>query len=105
MPIPPTDMAVTQTPAPGGLAYLRISKTRALPSQAVREAGIASVAVVLKHAYIFGEHEEAVGALARELGFTQVTRHRHPWLRQSISCIQTQPCLAASVRVRRKALC
>ena len=31
-----------------------------------------SVAVVLKHAYIFGEHEEAVGELARELGFTQV---------------------------------
>jgi len=40
--------------------------------QAVRDAGIASVAVVLKHAYIFGKHEEAVGALARELGFTQV---------------------------------
>ena len=30
------------------------------------------MAVVLKHAYIFGEHEEAVGALAQELGFTQV---------------------------------
>ena len=43
--------------------------------QTVRDAGIVSVAIVLKHAYIFGEHEEAVGELARELGFTQV------WLR------------------------
>ena len=43
--------------------------------QAVRDTGIVSVAVVLKHAYIFGEHEEAVGELARKLGFTQV------WLR------------------------
>ena len=42
--------------------------------QAVRDVGIASVAVVLKHAYIFGVHEEAVGDLARELGFTQVTQ-------------------------------
>ena len=41
--------------------------------QAVRAAGISSVAVVLKHAYIFGEHEMAVGRLAEELGFTQIS--------------------------------
>ena len=41
--------------------------------QAVRDAGISSVAVVLKHAYIFGEHEEAVGKLAQELGFKQIS--------------------------------
>lgn len=40
---------------------------------AVRAAGIASVAVVLKHSAIFPEHERIVGELAREMGFTQVS--------------------------------
>ena len=35
-------------------------------------AGIVSVAVVLKHAAIFPEHEQQVGRLAREMGFQQV---------------------------------
>lgn len=39
----------------------------------VRESGIASLAVVLKHSAIFPDHERAVGELARELGFTQVS--------------------------------
>lgn len=39
---------------------------------AVRAAGISSVAVVLKHAAIFPDHEVAVGKLARAMGFTQV---------------------------------
>lgn len=34
--------------------------------------GIKSLAVVFKHAAIFPEHEEAVGKVARELGFEQV---------------------------------
>ncbi|MGE5475955.1 MAG: hydantoinase/oxoprolinase family protein, partial [Bacteroidales bacterium] len=37
------------------------------------EAGIRSVAVVLLHAYRFPEHELAIGKLAREIGFTQVS--------------------------------
>lgn len=37
------------------------------------EAGIRSVAVVLLHAYRFPEHERAIGKLAREIGFTQVS--------------------------------
>lgn len=37
------------------------------------EAGIRSVAVVLLHAYRFPEHELAVGKLAREIGFTQIS--------------------------------
>ena len=35
-------------------------------------AGIVSVAVVLKHAAIFPEHEQQVGRLARDMGFQQV---------------------------------
>jgi 5-oxoprolinase (ATP-hydrolysing) len=38
----------------------------------VRAAGIASLAVVLKHAAIFPDHELAVGELAKELGFSHV---------------------------------
>jgi 5-oxoprolinase (ATP-hydrolysing) len=35
--------------------------------------GIRSLAVVFAHAYAWPAHEEAVGALAREMGFTQVS--------------------------------
>jgi 5-oxoprolinase (ATP-hydrolysing) len=38
-----------------------------------RADGIAAVAVVLMHAYRFGDHEKRVAALARELGFAQVS--------------------------------
>ena len=40
---------------------------------AVLSTGIKSIAVVLKHAAIFPDHEEAVGVLARQLGFTQIS--------------------------------
>jgi|AGTN01.3.fsa_nt_gi N-methylhydantoinase B/acetone carboxylase, alpha subunit len=40
---------------------------------AVYESGIRSVAVVLLHGYRFPEHERAVGKLARDIGFTQVS--------------------------------
>src|SRR5438105_3523021 len=36
-------------------------------------AGIKAVAIVLLHAYRYPEHERCVAALARELGFTQVS--------------------------------
>lgn len=39
-------------------------------------AGIVSVAVVLKHAAIFPQHEQQVGQLAREMGFQQVRPSR-----------------------------
>jgi 5-oxoprolinase (ATP-hydrolysing) len=39
----------------------------------VLDAGISSVAVVLKHAAVFPDHEEAVGSVAAEMGFTQVS--------------------------------
>ena len=42
--------------------------------QGVLQSGIRSLAVVLKHAAIFPDHEQAVGCLAREMGFTQVWR-------------------------------
>ena len=41
--------------------------------QALRAAGFKSLAVVLKHAAIFPDNEKAVGQVARELGFTQVS--------------------------------
>ncbi|CAA7624232.1 hydantoinase B/oxoprolinase family protein [Magnetospirillum sp. UT-4] len=37
------------------------------------DAGIRAVAVVLLHGYRFPEHERALGRLAREVGFTQIT--------------------------------
>ncbi|VFQ46634.1 hydantoinase b/oxoprolinase [Desulfoluna butyratoxydans] len=40
---------------------------------AVRGRGIESLAVVLLHAYAWPDHEERIGAIARELGFSQVS--------------------------------
>ena len=40
--------------------------------QALHAEGFRSLAVVLKHAAIFPGNEQAVGQVARELGFTQV---------------------------------
>jgi 5-oxoprolinase (ATP-hydrolysing) len=40
---------------------------------AARARGLKAVAVVLMHAYRFPRHEREVGAIARELGFTQVS--------------------------------
>lgn len=44
--------------------------------QAVLDAGISSIAVVLKHAAIYPKHEQLVGELAQQMGFKQVTRPR-----------------------------
>eukprot|EP00775_Hariotina_reticulata_P006718 gene6718-6939_t len=41
--------------------------------QAVLDAGISSIAVVLKHAAIYPDHERLVGQLATEMGFKQVS--------------------------------
>jgi 5-oxoprolinase (ATP-hydrolysing) len=41
--------------------------------QAVLDQGIRSLAVVFMHAYAWPDHELAVGRLAREMGFTQVS--------------------------------
>ncbi|XP_072524072.1 5-oxoprolinase [Salminus brasiliensis] len=41
--------------------------------KAVLSRGITSLAVLLLHSYIWPAHEKAVGALARRLGFTQVS--------------------------------
>ena len=40
--------------------------------QRVLDSGIRSIAVVLKHAAIFPDHEQAVGRIAQDLGFEQV---------------------------------
>ena len=40
---------------------------------AVRASGISSVAVVLMHAYTFPDHERQVLAIAKALGFTQIS--------------------------------
>ncbi len=41
--------------------------------EAARAAGVEAVAIVLVHGYRFPQHERALGALARELGFSQVS--------------------------------
>lgn len=57
------------------LVVRRVPDLEALERElrAVRESGISSLAVVLKHAAIFPDHERAVGELAKRLGFTQVS--------------------------------
>ena len=40
---------------------------------AIRGRGIAAVAVVLKHAAVYPAHEQLVGRIARDMGFTQVS--------------------------------
>jgi 5-oxoprolinase (ATP-hydrolysing) len=44
-----------------------------LELQCARDDGIGAVAVVFMHAYRYSEHERRVAALARELGFAQVS--------------------------------
>jgi len=41
--------------------------------QEIRDRGIRSLAVVFMHAYAWPEHELAVGRLAREMGFSQIS--------------------------------
>lgn len=41
--------------------------------QGLRDQGYKSLAICFMHAYIFPDHEEAVAALARQVGFTYVT--------------------------------
>lgn len=52
---------------PPDLAAARAALQRAF------DAGTRSVAVLLKHAAVFPDHELAVGALCREIGFAQVS--------------------------------
>ena len=41
--------------------------------QGVLEKGITSLAVCLKHSFLFPEHEQQVGQLATTMGFTQIS--------------------------------
>jgi 5-oxoprolinase (ATP-hydrolysing) len=41
--------------------------------QAIRQQGISSIAIVFMHGYRYPHHEQQVAALARELGFTQIS--------------------------------
>ncbi len=57
---------------------------------AARAAGIESCAIVFMHAYRYVEHEQAIAALARELGYTQVsTSHEVSPLMKFVSRGQT----------------
>jgi len=57
-------LLVTRRPDPGRVRELL---------RGVLGRGIKSLAVVLKHSYMFPDHEEMVGAIAAELGFEQVS--------------------------------
>ena len=41
--------------------------------QSLRKRGISSLACVLMHSYLHSEHEEMVGKIAKEVGFTHVS--------------------------------
>ena len=41
--------------------------------QGLLASGIKSIAIVFKHAAIFPDHEKAVGKVAKELGFQQIS--------------------------------
>ncbi|WP_321492934.1 hydantoinase B/oxoprolinase family protein [uncultured Desulfobacter sp.] len=57
------------------LAVIRPLDMEAIQSdlKAVYDQGIRSLAVVLMHAYAWPEHELAIGRLAHEIGFTQIS--------------------------------
>jgi 5-oxoprolinase (ATP-hydrolysing) len=57
------------------LAVIRPLDLNALRSdlEAVHDRGIRSLAVVLMHAYAWPGHEQIIGRIAREIGFTQVS--------------------------------
>ena len=57
------------------LAVIRPLDISAIKSdlQAVYDRGIRSIAVVLMHAYAWPEHEQTIGRLAQEIGFTQIS--------------------------------
>jgi hypothetical protein len=46
--------------------------------QSVLASGITSIAVVLKHSALWSDHEQAVGVIAREMGFKQVRGSNMP---------------------------
>jgi 5-oxoprolinase (ATP-hydrolysing) len=57
------------------LAVIRSLDVEAIRSdlEAIYDRGIRSLAVVLMHAYAWPDHEEIIGRMAREIGFTQVS--------------------------------
>ena len=57
------------------LAVIRPLDTAAIKSdlKAVYDRGIRSLAVVLMHAYAWPDHEQTIGRLAQEIGFTQIS--------------------------------
>jgi 5-oxoprolinase (ATP-hydrolysing) len=48
-------------------------KTARTALQAVFDAGIRALAIVLMHGYRYPDHERRLGAIAREIGFTQIS--------------------------------
>src|SRR5438132_654878 len=53
-------------------AYRAVAALRPALAEA-RADGIAAVAIVFRHAYRYPEHERGAAALAREIGFSQVS--------------------------------
>lgn len=58
--------------------------------RAVKEKGITSLAVVLKHAALFPDHERLVGDVAKEMGFAQVRVPAVFASRMSPSCLSME---------------
>jgi 5-oxoprolinase (ATP-hydrolysing) len=69
-----------QAPVVEGITGDRLVLLKALNVEALRpqlqgayDSGIRSLAVVLMHAYAWPDHEQAIGRLAGEIGFTQIS--------------------------------
>ena len=74
------DEKKTEGPVVQGVTGERLVVRKALEVEALRarlqkilDNGIRSLAVVFMHAYAWPAHEQAVGRLAREMGFTQIS--------------------------------
>ncbi|CAM9536473.1 unnamed protein product [Pylaiella littoralis] len=74
-PVAPAAAAVVQGVTGEGVRVVKEPDLAAVRSslQAVLDQGITSLAVVFLHSYTFAEHEQRVGRLAEEMGFTHVS--------------------------------
>ena len=50
----------------------------------IYDKGIKAIAVILMHSYIYSKHEELIGDLAKEIGFTQISLSSHVFPRAKI---------------------
>jgi 5-oxoprolinase (ATP-hydrolysing) len=74
---PPPHAAIAEIAervGPEGEVLIPLNEAQARAAlQAARDRGLSSVAIVLMHGYRYPAHEQRLAAIARELGFTQIS--------------------------------